>query len=359
MPQEKKVAHFLNSVELHKSPPNDVIYKAYKQSGFGVTSYSDNPRGVEGVTAVTYGIRWLCRNMFKPHWRHYAAFSATSEDPIAIAGVLSFIWRKPLIFLSDEIKSGSYRGDRPNRWKLLCRWAMRRASLTIVNDHARVDLQRDYAGLTVEKKVIVYPGCFLNPPQAKDRKALRDKWGMKLDSVVVAFSGSCDLVTGIDWALDSLDDHKDVEMLAQPLALNPLNQYFLKNHRNIEQVYLERERLSWNDSWASMGGVDIGVSVYLNQAPQFQLMGISSNRLCMFLAMGVPVIVSRQPSFEFIEDYNCGVLVENAVQFSEAISLIKENLEEMKQNALKCAQDYIDTKGKYQQLAQEINGVLS
>jgi len=76
-------------------------------------------------------------------------------------------------------------------------------------------------------------------------------------------------------------------------------------------------------------GLDIGLAIYTNPAPQFQHMGISSNRLCMFLAMGVPVIATRQPSFRFIKDYNCGILVENYDQFLAAIRHIGAHLPSM------------------------------
>jgi glycosyltransferase involved in cell wall biosynthesis len=103
-----------------------------------------------------------------------------------------------------------------------------------------------------------------------------------------------------------------------------------------------------------MAGVDIGVVVYLFNAPQFQNMGTSSNRLCMFLSMGVPVIASRQPSFEFLEKYDCGVLVENEREFIDAIDTIQNRLPEMKENALRCAKEYIDAPGKYKKLVEAL-----
>jgi len=354
---KKTVAHFLNSVYLQGSPPNDALSRAYKQNGFAVTFFS--PRNIDDIKPVSYGFRWLLKNALNPKWRAYSGFSATSEDPIAIAGILAFIWRKPLIFLSDEIKSGSYVGNRSKSWKALCRWAMRKASLTIVNDYARIDLQSEYARLPNHANIIVYPGCYFKPPQLGDKTELRKKWSMENEDVVLGFSGGCNLSAGLDWVLDSLmNSQLDIKMIAQPLSLDPLNTYLLKNHRNIDKVYLEEKRLTWHESWSSMGGVDIGVAIYLNQAPQFQLMGISSNRLCMFLAMGVPVIVSKQASFRFIEEYNCGVLVENAEQFEEAVKTIKADLDNMKKNALKCAQEYIDTNGKYNQLVSSVNTAL-
>jgi glycosyltransferase involved in cell wall biosynthesis len=78
----------------------------------------------------------------------------------------------------------------------------------------------------------------------------------------------------------------------------------------------------------------------------------------MFLAMGVPVIASRQPSFQFIEDYECGVLVDDEAGFIAAIDQMRHRLDEMKANALRCAREYIDAPGKYLVLRDAIAELL-
>src|SRR5262245_4238197 len=94
---------------------------------------------------VTYGqveyVRvCILRNAVLPFWRRYSLFSGTSEDPLAIVGVLSTIHRQPAIALVDEIKSGSYRGNARESWKRLCRFGMHKAELNIVNDASRIEL---------------------------------------------------------------------------------------------------------------------------------------------------------------------------------------------------------------------------
>ncbi len=84
-------------------------------------------------------------------------------------------------------------------------------------------------------------------------------------------------------------------------------------------------------------------------------MGIDSNRLCMLLSMGIPIIASRQPSFEFLLEYKCGVLVDSFEEFKSAIDEIGANLDVMKANAKKCAMEYINAKGKYVELHQAIS----
>jgi hypothetical protein len=77
----------------------------------------------------------------------------------------------------------------------------------------------------------------------------------------------------------------------------------------------------------------------------------------MFLSMGIPVIASQQPSFEFLERYGCGVLVKNEQEFIEAIHFIQLRLPEMKANAIRCAKEYIDTSDKYDNLVSALKAI--
>jgi len=356
----KRAAHFLLNAHLQNSPPNDAMRRVYHDCGYEIDMYSpDGDLQNNSVKPAFYAIKWTLMNVLKPHWRHYDAFSCTTEDPVVIAGILSFIWRKPLIVLSDEIKSGGYRGDRRELWKKLCRWALRQANLTIVNDQARVQLQRRYAGLKDTDKIVVYPGCFLQPPKALDRDELRSQWNIAKDQFVLGFSGACYLSTGIDLALDCLDSNDNVVLVTQPLGNDELTAYLMHNHRHYERLYIQKNKMTWHQSWASAAAMDVGIAFYRNQSDQFQLMGISSNRLCMFLAMGVPVLVNKQPSFQFVEDYNCGFMVETQEEFDVALNKILNNLEQMKANALRCTAEYINTQDKFLDLSEEMKSVLN
>jgi hypothetical protein len=99
------------------------------------------------------------------------------------------------------------------------------------------------------------------------------------------------------------------------------------------------------------------MAIYTNQAPQFQKMGISSNRLCMFIAMGVPVICSKQDSFAFVTRYECGVVVSDYTEFLEAISYISANLTQMRENCSRCFHDYIMPTDRFPALCRAIDSL--
>jgi glycosyltransferase involved in cell wall biosynthesis len=204
--------------------------------------------------------------------------------------------------------------------------------------------------------VEVYPGCFHQPPKPDPdlRRALRQRWGLAEDALVIASSGAFNLTAGADWLVQALQEEPGLQAVIQPLAVSPLCLFLLRRLGLEGRLYLQEERLGWQEAWRSAVGLDIGLAIYTNPAPQFQHMGTSSNRLCMFLAMGVPVIATRQPSFRFIEDYNCGVLVENYDQFVAAIRHIGAHLPAMRENCHRCFNDYIMPPDRYPRLREAI-----
>ena len=359
---KKKAAHFLLVPELVYSPPNDAIITSLLNLGYAVDLFAPGgnfhvQRYGESVRSmpVNYDRKWLTNSIFSFRWFGYDVFSGTSEDPMAVVGLLSLIYRKPSFCLADEIKSGSYSGDAPEYWKKLCRFGMRQARFNIVNDQARISLQKEYANLKSDADVIVYPGCFKYPTTAVSSKIQRQSWGVPERALVLSYSGGFNMSGGADWLLGTVAGNDNLFLVLQPMKLDDMTNFLLHRIACAERIFIEEKRLEWRDAWASMGGIDIGVVIYRNTAPQFQNMGISSNKLCMYLAMGVPVIALKQESFYFIEDYKCGILVDTEEEFREAIDVIGENLEIMKKNALQCAKEYIAADKRYAMLVNNLD----
>ncbi|MCX5952940.1 MAG: hypothetical protein NTZ40_05490 [Cyanobacteria bacterium] len=362
----KRAAHFLLIPELLYSPPNRAIIEALLASDYEVHVFSPNllstptEYGSNVIThSATYSFRWIAKVILDPFWWSVRCISGTSEEPLAVVGLLAFLLKKKSFILADEIKAGSYRGNSSERWKNLCRWAMKHAKFNIVNDQSRVSLLREYVPLPSQAQIIVYPGCFHQPPvpSVDYRKELRQQWHIPEQALVLASSGGFNLTAGADWLINALQDRPDLYAVIQPLGVDPLALFLLENIPSINRVYLQRKRLGWNEAWRSAVGFDIGMAIYTNQAPQFQKMGISSNRLCMFIAMGVPIICSKQDSFDFVSRYECGAVVSDYTEFLEAISYIRSNLTQMRDNCRRCFHDYIMPADRFPSLSRAIDSL--
>lgn len=336
----------------------------FRAKGWGIHLYapkvidvSSYGLGVEMYEAH-YAARWIGRNMWSLRWRRYSAFSGTTEDPMVVVGMLSALHRRPSFTLADEIKTESFSGNRSPKWKALCRWAMRRSAFNIVNSVEKEPLQRDYLGVDSSYPMPVYPGCFHRPPAIGDRTGMRARLGIPESATVLCFSGQFGMPWGADWMVDALQRIPDLHVLGQLLGLDALTRRLLSGLDGAGRLHLEPDRLSWDETYASMAAVDIGMVVYHHPAPQFQNNGLASNRLCMFLAMGVPVVASRQPSFEFLERYDCGALASSPEEFVAAVARIRERLPQMKANATRCAREYINAPQRFAELEQVIGGFV-
>lgn len=363
----KKAAHFLLIPELFESPPNKALINAYLSNGYAVDVYapwkseiSNEYGAMVRCFPVGYTWTWIYKNILSLKWFQYSILSGTSEDPLGIVGLLAFLYRKRSISLVDEIKAGSYRGDRSNIWKDMCKWGIANSNVQIVNDRHRIQLLIDYIGFKRKSHIIVYPGCYMDRPESTlvTRDQLREKWGFEKDAFVIGSSGGFNMTAGADWLLQCMEEQPELFAVIQPLGVSDLEKYLLGTTRVSDRIYIENNRLSWHDAWISSTGLDVGICIYKNPAPQFQQMGISSNRLCMFIAMGVPVIASRQGSFQFIEDFNCGVLVDNASEFTEAVRKIRNNLAAMKSNCEDCFNQYIKPGDYFRALCSEVGRLM-
>jgi hypothetical protein len=354
--KKRFAAHFLLIPELLYSPPNEAIVNALIEEGYEVDIYSPYllPSQTEygdGVKTfqVNYSWVWIVRNLSKRQWRKYSVYSGTSEDPIAVVGLLSFIYRKPCFALVDEIKSESYSGDRSIYWKRICKWGIRRARFKIVNDTSRVQLLREYVNMKEVGSIIVYPGCYREPEMKSEelRLDIRKKWGFSDTSFVIGSSGGFNMTSGADWLINYMSHDSGMHAVIQPLGVSELAVFLLDKLEFKDRIFVEKKRLSWAEAWRDAQALNVGICIYRNPAPQFQRMGVSSNRLCMFIAMGVPVIASRQDSFRFIEEFNCGRLVSDYDEFCDSVRIVKEEWKTMKDNCRQCFKEYIKTNEAY------------
>ena len=177
------------------------------------------------------------------------------------------------------------------------------------------------------------------------------------DALVLAASGGFNLTGAADWLVRAVQQDVSLFAVVQPLGLDPFARFLLNRIEGRERLYVEEHRLDWREAWASAAAFDIGMAIYLNRAPQFQNMGVSSNRLCMFLAMGVPVIGNRQSSFVFLEKFDCGVMVDSYDEFLAAIIYIRDNIDRMKSNCKKCVNEYIMPNARFDYMKNKIGAI--
>lgn len=357
-------AAFLHSRgDLFGRPFDDGIIRALLDAGFEIDHYSP---GAEADASDLYGpaVRrwsieynsgWLKENWNLARTRKHSILVGNTDLPMAFAGVLGMVARSPTVCACDEIYIGGYQGAARRYWKTITKWAMRRAAFTVITDPVRIPLQRRFAALSSNHPFYEYPSCFSDfDSEDFDPGAVRRELGIAQDDLVLSFSGNVSAPTGGEWAV-RLERmlRESWKVLLQPGGVpEPLLHALFESLAERDSLIYRPERLEWMESVRLMSAADVGLVVYLSRKPQFQAMGVSSTKLCTYLSLGIPVVATRQESFRFVEDHNCGILVDQLSEVRPALDRIMKNYSHFSSNALECVADYIRPGEKRRVLAE-------
>jgi len=325
-----RAAFFEQRADFYGRPFEDGIIRALLDAGFAVdlfapdgelpqTIYPDSVRRLP----IEYRRRWLQSHLNPLRWRAYDLFLGTTDLPMAFAGAAATLARRPLVTAADEIFVGGYEGSATGVWKTLARRAMHRATFTILTDLCRIPLQRGSADLHDDHEYFAIPSCYSFPYSGRSREEARALLGIAPDDFVLSFTGTFTDNNGAHWVVRLLDAMPDVRILIQPGGhTDPVLDALLARDRRV--IHLP-ERAGWLESMELTVAADVGLVFYLSPKPQFQFMGVSSQKLCTYLWLDIPVIATRQPSFEFLERFRCGELIEGEAGLLDAVSRVRAN----------------------------------
>ena len=129
----------------------------------------------------------------------------------------------------------------------------------------------------------------------------------------------------------------------------------MADHKRISKAYndlLEAQRLIINESYIENDAVvnyftrfEIGICFYnfeIDWVNHFNYKTAPSGKVFKYLAAGLPVLAVDIPGFQFINEFECGVLIKNleATTIREAIVQIRGNYEIYSANALHAAKHF-------------------
>jgi glycosyltransferase involved in cell wall biosynthesis len=352
----RKAAYFELRADYFGRPLDDGVLRALLANGFDVDVFApggDLPQDLYPANvrrlAVEYRRAWLQRHMGRRVWRDYDLFLGTADLPMAFAGTLARLAGRPSVTVVDEIYLGGYEGLATTLyWKKLSQWAMRRAAFTIITDEVRIPLQREYASLPPQHQFALYPCAYPTPYAGRSRAAARQALGIPDTDFVFSSTGAFTRNNACDWLVRLAGG--DIRLLIQTGGTQgPVLDSLLD--RLSGPLYFP-ERLEWRESTEITIAADVAAALYLSPQPQFQAMGVSSQKLCTALWLGIPVIATRQDSFRFIDQYHCGELVDREEELPAAIARIRGNREEYAASASRAMREYVRPDERLQVLTE-------
>ena len=103
-----RAAHFALHSGLVNGPLHDALFSAYDELGIKVDLFLPGGQAeIEGLNIISkirdvaYGYKWLARHLISVDWCQYSIFSGTTEDPMAITGLLGRVYRRPVITIAQ------------------------------------------------------------------------------------------------------------------------------------------------------------------------------------------------------------------------------------------------------------------
>jgi hypothetical protein len=329
MTARHSAAYFQLRADYFGRPFDDGIIRALLDAGYAVDLYApggaqpqdlydDRVRRID----VEYRRGWIARNLGRRRWRDYDLFLGNPDIGTAVAFVLAKTARRPFVNCADEIFFGGYEGEAFLYWKRLAQWGAHAARFTVITDFVRNELQRRFAKLSADHRFLPYPSVYAYPYAGPSREEARRTLAVG-DELLLSLTGAVTSANGGHWAIRALDQRPAARLLVQPG--NPpdavLDAFLARDPR----IIYFHDRLGWEESMRTTIAADVGLVFYLSPKPQFQQMGVSSQKLGTCLWLGVPIIATRQPSFAFVEETGCGLLIDDESELPAAIERLSRD----------------------------------
>jgi glycosyltransferase involved in cell wall biosynthesis len=137
----------------------------------------------------------------------------------------------------------------------------------------------------------------------------------------------------------------------------------LSNKRYLEDALQVGDRILFSQSLLSneeldqmIRSADIGVALYSEEHLGYraELMGLAAGKIGNYLKCGVPIIASNMPSLKYIEDYHCGILVNDESEINAAVNQIMKDRATYSSNAYRCYNELWHPKNYLQTIYDKI-----
>jgi hypothetical protein len=113
---------------------------------------------------------------------------------------------------------------------------------------------------------------------------------------------------------------------------------YLLAKSSLDRTLFSKDPVSNSDLDDLVSSAFVGVAWYNVNVLGFRAegMGLAAGKIGHYLKSGVPVIATSLPSLNYIEEFECGVLIEDLSNLSDAVAKIAMNYEGYSKNAKTC-----------------------
>jgi glycosyltransferase involved in cell wall biosynthesis len=264
--------------------------------------------------------------------KNYACIFALGQIGAYIGHLLAQSNQCPFVYLNDEFPS--HWSD--SSWQRLEQQAVAQADIVVVPDAQRAYPLYQELGLPMTQPYAVLPNISII-----DSLDVSIDWHDRLklppNSKPFLYAGTISTEMQIDQLIANVPQWIEPSVL----IVNGRSERDINAFRKQYPDRLECDRVFWNNTPLAIGLLNSLVSycegnfaLYQNTGSNIEYMGFSSGKLMRSLACGCPVIATRLPSLDFVEEHQLGVLISSPSEVSAAIEKLMENREEYRYRCL-------------------------
>lgn len=262
-----------------------------------------------------------------PQWSlHYASVAAS------LAGI-------PMACLSDELTADVEAvSTEQQRWRRREALAHQRCAFTIALSDERADFIRRENRLGAGHQIFIVPNAGPGPARRLNSHYYQDTLSIEPAKRVVLYAGSW-------WwkrqfpALESAPQtwNGKTVLVFQGRVANHLGAPIAHPNVRVSDTVLPASLMDYAVSSAT-----VGLALYDSATENNRRMGTASGKVLMYLKNMLPVIVTKHPSFDWIEREGCGVLIDSPDEIEAAVNRIWADYDQYTANVKRFYDERLD-----------------
>ncbi len=196
-----------------------------------------------------------------------------------------------------------------------------------------------------QDRLLFLPNATSSPEKYDKSTYFYDKLNISRDRHIILHSGGLgDWFCCKDLAKNALGWDPTNVLVFHTSLKTAEDEYYLDMKENVassENIFFSTQPVDSSMLDELVGSAYIGIATYSVDVLGYRAlyMGLAAGKIGNYLKCGVPVIATRLPSLDYIENYECGILVDDLCEIEDAISKIGEKYESYSKNAHKCYQE--------------------
>ena len=306
------------------------------------------------------------------HKIRYRCFIGVDPRGLVLARRLTSLINAPLVYYSLELclshEHNTFRSQRRLKAKEVK--LSRKALFTIIQDEERAGLLASDNHLP-DDKIVLVPNSLIGLARRKPTYYWHKRFGLPAETRIVLHAGQLGWWTGIADIVKSVHEWPDNWVLVVHSAgdyskqeKNPIPQ--LKELAPSGRVFFSDKPVHRQEYGELVDGGEIGIAFYVHKPGSAhttlnnRIIGLSSGKTMQYLRAGLPIIVNKIESVslsQLLEEYKCGIVVENSSQIGRGIAQIAGNYEEYSQRCVAMFNECLEFGRAFQQVIDRLEGI--